>query len=258
DGGGEAPFMGEVLVQGERIARVVRSSQGMRAAPVGGAQVVDGAGAFLMPGMVEAHTHFSWNDQPSLDAIQRMPPEEHILWWLEGTKRYLDRGWTSWVGPTAAKPRLDVVIRNAINNGTIVGPRYLAASQEVTVPGGLGDTTKPHLPQSEFAFGAVVSGADEMRRCVRMFAKYGVDTIKINLSGESITGMSSEMSQFTTEEIRVCVEEAKAWGMRVAAHARSTWSIKECVRQGIEVIYHASFCDEEALDMLEAHKMEHF
>ncbi|MGZ5235166.1 MAG: amidohydrolase family protein [Caldimonas sp.] len=258
DGGGEAPFMGEVLVQGERIARVVRSGQGMRSAPVGGAQVVDGAGAFLMPGMVEAHTHFSWNDQPSLDAIQRMPPEEHILWCAEVAKRYLDMGWTSCVGAAAAKPRLDVVIRNAINDGTIVGPRYLAASQEITVPGGLGDTTQPHLPQWVFAFGAVVSGAEEMRRCVRMFAKWGVDTLKINLSGESITGMPSDMCQFTDVEIATCVEEAKTWGKRVAAHARSCNSIQRCVRHGIEVIYHASFTDSETLDLLEQHKHEHF
>lgn len=258
DGGGEAPFLGDVLVQGNKISKVVKTGFSQQSAPVMGAQVIDGAGAFLMPGMVEAHTHFSWNDQPSLDAIQRMPPEEHILWCAEVAKRYLDMGWTSCVGAAAAKPRLDVVIRNAINDGTIIGPRYLAASQEITVPGGLGDTTAPHLPQSEFAFGAVVSGAEEMRRCVRMFAKYGVDSLKINLSGESITGMPGEMSQFTEEEIRVCVEEAKSWGKRVAAHARSTWSIKQCVKQGIEVIYHASFTDEESLDMLEANKMNHF
>jgi imidazolonepropionase-like amidohydrolase len=258
DGGGETPFTGEVLVSGNRIVRVARTGFGQRSTPVAGAAVIDGGGAFLMPGMVEAHTHFSWNDQPSLDAIQRMPPEEHILWCAEVAKRYLDMGWTSCVGAAAAKPRLDVVIRNAINDGTIIGPRYLAASQEITVPGGLGDTTAPHLPQPEFAFGAVVSGTDEMRRCVRMFAKYGVDTLKINLSGESITGMSSEMSQFTEEEIRTCVQEAKAWGKRVAAHARSTWSIKQCVKLGIEVIYHASFADEEALDLLEEHKFDHF
>jgi len=258
DGGGEAPFMGEVLVQGDRISRVVKTGQGMRSAPIVGAQEVDGAGAFLMPGMVEAHTHFSWNDQPSLDAIQRMPPEEHILWCAEVARRYLDMGWTSCVGAAAAKPRLDVVIRNAIEDGTIVGPRYLAASQEITVPGGLGDTTQPHLPQSEFAFGAIVSGAEEMRRCVRMFAKYGVDTLKINLSGESITGMPGDMCQFTDVEIATCVEEAKAWGKRVAAHARSCNSIQRCVRHGIEVIYHASFTDEETLDLLEQHKMEHF
>ena len=108
------------------------------------------------------------------------------------------------------------------------------------------------------ALGAVVSGAEEMRRCVRMFAKYGVDALKINLSGESITGFSSEASQFTEAEIATCVEEARAWGKRVAAHARSTHSIKQCVKHGIEVIYHASFADEEALDLLEEHKREHF
>src|SRR5689334_17389338 len=191
DGTGDPPYKGEVLVQGNRIARVTRNATGMRTPPVNGVTMVDAAGAFLMPGMVEAHTHFSWNDQPSLDSIQRMPPEEHILWCAEVAKRYLDMGWTSAVGAATAKPRLDVVIRNAIEDGTIVGPRYLAASQEITVPGGLGDTTAPHLPQPEFAFGAVVSGAEEMRRCVRMFAKYGVDSVKINLSGESITGMPS-------------------------------------------------------------------
>ena len=258
DGGGEAPFMGEVLVQGNRIARVQRTGFGARTVPTIGADVVDGAGAFLMPGMVEAHTHFSWNDQPSLDAIQRMPPEEHILWCAEVATKYLDMGWTSCVGAAAAKPRLDVVIRNAIEDGTIVGPRYLAASQEITVPGGLGDTTSPHLPQPEFAFGCIVSGPEEMRKAVRTFVKYGVDSIKLNLSGESITGMASDTNQFTDLEIETAVEEAKNWGKRVSAHARSMKSIQRCLKFGIEVIYHASFTDEETLDLLEAKKMEHF
>ena len=258
DASGDMPFAGEVLVEANKIVRVTRAVNGMRHMPVAGQTVIDGAGCFLMPGMVEAHTHFSWNDQPSLDAIQRMPPEEHILWCAQVAKHYLDMGWTSCVGAAAAKPRLDVVIRNAINDGTIIGPRYTAPSQEITVPGGLGDSTQPHLPQSEFAFGAVVSGSDEMRRCVRMFCKYGVDTLKINLSGESITGMSSEQSQFTEEEITTCVQEAKSWGKWVAAHARSTWSVKQCVKQGIQVIYHASFLDNEAIDLLDQHRQSHF
>src|SRR5215468_566974 len=105
DGTGEHPYLGEVLVQGSRTV------------PANGHTVIDGAGATLMPGMTEAHTHFSWNNAGSLDAIFRMPPEEHTLLAATNAKIYLDMGWTSCVGAAAAKPRLDVVIRNAINSG---------------------------------------------------------------------------------------------------------------------------------------------
>jgi imidazolonepropionase-like amidohydrolase len=208
--------------------------------------------------MVEAHTHFSWNDQPSLNAIQRMPPEEHILWCAHVAERYLNMGWTSCVGAATAKPRLDVVIRNAIEAGRIPGPRYLAASQEITVPGGLADETLPHLPYPEFSFGAVVNGPEEMRKCVRMFLKYGVDTIKLNLSGEYIAGLPAEFTPMTEEEVAMAVRETKLRGRRVSAHARSCESIKQCIRHGIEIIYHASFTDEEALDLLEANKDKQF
>jgi imidazolonepropionase-like amidohydrolase len=251
DGGGTQPYTGEVLVQGNRISRVTR---GVRAISTSGVTVVDGAGATLMPGMTEAHTHFSWNDQPSLGAIQRMPTEEHILWCAHIAKRYLDRGFTSCVGAATAKPRLDVVIRNAINSGQIPGPRYLAASQEITVPGGLADETLPHLPFPEFSFGAIVSGPDDMRRVVRQFLKYGVDTIKLNLSGEYIAGIPAEFTPMTDAEVAVAVAEARLRGKRVSAHARSCDSVKQCLRHGIDIIYHASFTDEEALDLLEAKK----
>jgi imidazolonepropionase-like amidohydrolase len=123
DGSGAPPFAGDVLVQGNRILRVGR---GTRSIPTVGATVIDGAGATLMPGMVEAHTHFSWNDSATLEGIQRMPLEEHVLWSADVARRYLEAGFTSCVGAACAKPRLDVVTRNAINEGLIPGPRYLA------------------------------------------------------------------------------------------------------------------------------------
>lgn len=251
DGSGSQPYSGEVLVEGKRIVKVERNSRSIYAT---NATVIDGAGAFLMPGMTEAHTHFSWNDQPSLSAIQFMPPEEHILWCVRVAKRYLDMGWTSCIGAATAKARLDVVLRNAINNGEFPGPRYLAASQEITTIGGLGDESRPHLPFEELSFGAVVTGADEMRRMARTFIKYGVDTLKINLSGEYIAGMDAEITPFTDEEIAVLVQEAHKNGKRVAAHARSCESIKQCIRHDIDLIYHASYTDNEALDLLEQHK----
>jgi imidazolonepropionase-like amidohydrolase len=255
DGSGALPFAGEVLVEGNRIKKIAK---GVRALPTTGVTVVDAAGATLMPGMVESHTHFSWNDQPTLNAIQRMPTEEHILWCAHIAKQYLQMGWTSCVGAATAKPRLDVVIRDAIASGQIQGPRYLAASQEITVPGGLGDEMKPHLPFPEFSFGAVVNGTEEMRKVCRMFLKYGVDSLKLNLSGEYIAGIDAELTPMSDAEVAVAVEEAKMRGKRLTGHARSCESVKQCVRHGIEVIYHASFMDEEALDMLEANKDKHF
>jgi imidazolonepropionase-like amidohydrolase len=252
DGTGAPPFPGEVLVQGNRVSRITR---GTRAAPVAGVIAIDGAGATLMPGMTEAHTHFAWNNSATLDGIQLMPLEEHMLWTAGVAKTYLDQGWTSCVGAATAKPRLDVVVRNAINEGLIPGPRYLAASQEITVAGSLGDDMLPHLPFPEFSFGQVVSGPEEMRKVVRMFLKYGVDSIKLNLSGDNfVPSAPAKTTWMSDEEVAMAVRETKLRGKRVSVHARSCASIKQALRHGCEVIYHASYTDEEALDMLEANK----
>jgi len=252
DGTGANPYTGSVLVSGNRIRQVGRSTAAISPA---GATVIDGAGATLMPGMCEAHTHFSWNDAATLSAIQTMPLEEHVLWCAKVAKRYLEAGWTSCVGAACAKPRLDVVIRNAIASGQIPGPRYLAASQEITVLGGLGDETLPHLPFPEFSFGVNVSGAEEMRKAVRLFLKYGVDSIKLNLSGDNFTPQSpADTTWMTDAEVGAAMEEVRLRGKRGTAHARSAASVKQALRHGIDVIYHASFTDTETLDMLEAAK----
>jgi imidazolonepropionase-like amidohydrolase len=252
DGSGAPPYSGSLLVQGNRISRVGSSNFGIAAT---GATVIDAAGATLMPGMCEAHTHFSWNDAATLSAIQSMPLEEHVLWCAKVAKQYLLAGWTSCVGAACAKPRLDVVIRNAIASGQIPGPRYLAASQEITVLGGLGDETLPHLPFPEFSFGVNVSSADEMRKVTRMFLKYGVDSIKINLSGDNFTPDSPANTTWMSDaEVAAAMDEVRVRGKRGTAHARSAASVKQALRHGIDVIYHASFTDEETLDLLEEAK----
>ncbi|HYN59984.1 MAG TPA: amidohydrolase family protein [Rubrivivax sp.] len=252
DGTGANPYPGSVRVQGNRIHQVGRST-----APISpsGATVIDGAGATLMPGMVEAHTHFSWNDSATLSGIQTMPLEEHVLWCAKVAKKYLEAGFTSCLGAACAKPRLDVVIRNAINSGQIPGPRYLAASQEITVPGGLGDETLPHLPFPEFSFGVNVNGAEDMRKVVRQFLKFGVDSIKLNLSGDNfVPGANAHTTWMTDAEVAAAAEEVRMRGKRIIVHARSAASVKQALRHGIELIYHASFTDTETLDMLEAAK----
>lgn len=254
DGTGADPFHGSVVVEGNRIKSV--RTNGARTPK--GATVIDGDNRTLMPGMIDGHLHLSWNNAPTLEAIMWMPVEEHVLVCIASAKTLLDAGFTAGLGAAAAKPRLDVVIRNAIDSGAVPGPRYLAASPEFTTIGGLGDTSPPHIEMNALTFGTIVTGADEMRAGVRRMIKYGNDIIKLNLSGEEITPTPAESTPFTDEEVAAACDEARKRNKMVSAHARSAESIKQCVRHGIRNIYHASFADEESLDMVEAAKDQHY
>ncbi len=258
DASGEPPYNGEVTVSGNRIKSVNRTDSNRYSWGNGNGMRIDGRGMTLMPGLIDAHLHLSWNNAPGIAPIQMMPVEEHVINCVVMAKVLLDSGFTAGCGAAAAKTRLDVVIRDAINSGKCPGPRYTAAGPEITSVGGLGDTSLPHIPHEALNLGIVVSGPEEIRRTVRELIKYGVDTIKINLSGEEITEMPAKANQFSDEEISMAVTEAKNRGKNLAAHARSKESVAKCVEFGIDFIYHASFTNEEVLDKLEAAKDRHF
>ncbi|MBM3491482.1 MAG: amidohydrolase family protein [Alphaproteobacteria bacterium] len=250
DGNGGAPFEGEVLVEGNRIKQVARDRA---RAERGNAELIDGQGQTLMPGLVEAHAHPSFANTASLEALGEIPPEEHTLLAMKHVRLLLDHGFTSLCCAAAAKPRLDVVIRNAIRAGDIPGPRMLAASPELTVTGGLGDVRLKHLHRDTFAI--VCDGPEEFRRVAREMCREGVDILKINPSGDNFVPFALAQHTVMNEwEIAAVCEVARSRGKRVATHARSAESVKLSLRQGCEIIYHATLCDGEALDMLEAAK----
>ncbi|HWQ39629.1 MAG TPA: amidohydrolase family protein [Burkholderiales bacterium] len=250
DGSGAAPFPGEVRVQGERIAALAPAGTSL---PRGEARVVDGRGATLMPGLIEAHAHLSFTDVAASIELGSIPPEEHTLLTARNARRLLDAGFTGCFSAASAKPRLDVVVRNAINAGEIPGPRLLAASPELTVTAGLGDVRLMHLYRESYA--VVCDGAEEFRRYARLMCREGVDTLKVNVSGDAGSPSApAEATVMTDAEVAAVCEVAAAHGKRVAAHARSAESVKMCLRHGIDVIYHATLIDEQAKDLLEARK----
>ena len=245
---GAAPYAGQVLVEGNRIKAV--APQGT-AIPAEGAETVDGGGATLMPGLIESHSHMTFLDTADLESLGFVPPEEHMLRTVKNAKKMLDQGFTACNSAASAKARLDVVLRNAINAGDFPGPRTLAASPELATTGGLGDVRLRHMHRETFAI--VCDGADEFRRTAREMVREGVDTLKINPSGdEFIPHARAHHTVMTEAEIAAVCDVGHAHGKRIAAHARSADSVKLCLKHGVAVIYHATLADEEACAALEA------
>src|SRR5215208_6159030 len=218
DGTGAKPFAGKVLIDGERIAAVAPQAENVSS---DGAERLDAAGKFLMPGMVEGHAHLSFVDTPRGTFLGELPPEDHALLTMDAARKLLGAGFTSACSAAAAKIRLDVAVRDAIDKGMIDGPRLLAASPELTVTGGLGDGRRLHLHQD--SFGVAVDGPDEVRRMARLCLREGVDMIKLNISGDTGTESAlAEATVMTDAEIAAGVEAAHTAGRRAAAHCRAS------------------------------------
>ena len=256
DASGAAPFRGTVTVEGERIAVVTSSPVEAVAAPDD--EVIDCTGMTLLPGMTEAHCHISFNNLTSIyDAIEQQP-EDHVLASLSNAQLLLQRGWTSLFSAASAKPRLDVAVRDAINKGMFEGPRIRAASQEITPTGNLGDLDTNYLEfPRNLRFSVACDGADNFMKTARLAARDGVDTIKVNVSGDRDWGhmhADDTVTVITEPELAAVMQVANARKLVVATHCSSSAGVKMCVRQGVPVIFHAPHADSEARDMLESVK----
>ncbi|KAH8695457.1 5-carboxymethyl-2-hydroxymuconate isomerase [Talaromyces proteolyticus] len=247
DSTGREPYTGDVLVKGKRIAAVGKVPNVDELQKDDRVRVIHGKGRTLMSGLGDAHTHLTWNDN-ALELLGDVGVEEHTLITARSALSYIDSGYTMCYGAASAKNRLDCVIRDAINSGQLPGPRLLANAMEIA------------KRDAELASGitAFADGPLEMREVIRHHAKLGVDQIKLSMSGEAIMeSRSAEESFFENEETAACVDEAHRLGLRVCSHARARDSIIQSVRHGVDVIYHASYIDDEGMDMLEKAKHKH-
>ena len=237
----EQPFDGDVLVEGDRIGGVFRGR-----APVDSASVreVDVAGATVLPGLCDAHTHISWPldfvfDHPEIAA---MPDDEHALEVAAVVRTFLRWGYTVLVGAGALKPRVDVVIQRAIDRGLIEGPRLWPSGDMITQRGAIG---APTLTE--------VDGAEDMRRVVGRQCELGVRVIKLMVSGDGIVpGHPSQATYMDDAMVAAAVGEAGEHGAFVTAHARSTEGVRMAVRNGVRIVHHATYLDDAAIDELSA------
>jgi imidazolonepropionase-like amidohydrolase len=255
DGDNDAAYAGEVLVEGNRIKAVAKGKS--QIAKERASEVIDGGGMFLMPGMVEGHCHPSFVGISTNAELGRIPPEKHTIRTVANVKLLLEHGFTSIFEAASAKPMIGVSVRDAINEGLIPGPRMRAASPEVTATAGLGDERRRHI--HEESFGLVADGPIEMRKVARECIRDGVDNMKINISGdEFVSHARAEITTLEDDELAAFMSVSHGFGKMVAAHARSSNSVKMAVRHKVDCIYHCDFADEEALDMLESVKNTSF
>jgi imidazolonepropionase-like amidohydrolase len=148
---------------------------------------------------------------------------------------------------------VDVALRDAINDGTVIGPRMKVAGAYVTVSTGGGELvgTAPDVSlPAAFRFG-VANSADQVRERVRAILNGGADFIKVIATGAVFTrGTQPGVSEFTEQELRAAVEQAAEYGAPVAAHAHGAEGIKRAVRAGVRSIEHGSLMDDESIALM--------
>ncbi len=246
----DRPLPGELLVVDRRIEAVSREHGAL---PREDALVIDAAGATLMPGLVEGHAHLPFPFTTYLTQMDDTPPEDLLMTTVHNARLMLDCGFTGCIGAGSPRVRCEVTVRNEIEAGRLPGPRLLASTPTLTATGGLNDNGRLHQTVNPSAW--VVDGPEEIRRAVRLGYREGVDVVKMNVSGDNLANRAGgKVTTYTEEEVAAVVAAARPLGLLVAAHARSAESIKYAARQGVDIIHHCDFCDEEALDLIEARK----
>lgn len=249
DGSGSGLFPGSVLVEGNRIAAVVPAGEAFEA---NGAQEIEGKGRTLMPGMVEAHAHLTWPS--SIDRVinaMKVPLDEHVAVTENNARITLDAGFTSAYSAGSLGEKIEPALRDRINAGEIPGPRLRASALEKGAEGVIG-VPEGHDPTHDRDIPGLIAYVKQMKA-------QGCDTIKFLMSSdEAFQRGGAQILMYSEEETQAIGKAAADEGIWLACHAQAAEAVKRAVRGGFRAIFHCTHADEEALDLLEAHKGKHF
>jgi imidazolonepropionase-like amidohydrolase len=235
-----------VLTDGERILQIGPARE-VRAAA--GDTTVDLPEATLLPGLIDMHTHLTMDLNSLGYAGLGISTAREALHGARNARRTLEAGFTT-VRNVGANDYADIALRDAINDGDVIGPRIVASGPALGITGGHCDENL--LPPAfHFQLGGVADGVEAVQHKVREVIKYGADVIKICATGGVLSkGDDPNASQFTLEEMKTIVADAHRLGRRVAAHAHGAEGVRWASEAGVDSVEHGHLMDDAAIATL--------
>jgi len=231
--------------------RIVAAGRGASATAPADADRIDAGGLTILPGIIDCHVHLSLRLEPLEDQVRRSATDLVVR--ALGTGRdFLEAGVTT-VRDAGYAP---AGIKRAFASGAFPGPRTQVSCTPLSQTGGHGDGWTPSGAVMETEVSdlppGIADGVDAVRRAARLQIRAGADWIKVMATGGVLSAADTpDASQFTVDEIRAIVEEARAAGIRgTFAHAEGTAGIKNALRAGITSIEHGDLIDDEGIDLM--------
>ncbi|WP_277964379.1 amidohydrolase family protein [Pseudomonas sp. RIT-To-2] len=219
-------------------------------APRAGDTRVDAGEHFVMPGLVDVHTHLAFGNAQSEEDIDIWTSDEfRALRGMFFAQHVLAAGVTSMVCP-GDSGQLSISVRNAINAGLFDGPRVAASSRVITNRQSLNDWFPSRVGAPEYFTARLVTSRSEAIAEIRTQAKDGVDLIKIAMDGTHRRPDGSIVAAFTADETREMVDEAHRLGCKVATHAYGREAVLYAAKAGVDLVFHAFYMDDDCIEAL--------
>jgi imidazolonepropionase-like amidohydrolase len=233
-----------VVIEGGKI---LRAGTGAEAA----ANIIELPNATLLPGLIDAHTHLTFEPNFGYQQLGISIPKEALIG-AKNARLTLEAGFTT-VRNVGANGYADIALRDAINEGLVPGPRIMASGPALSISGGHCDQNLLPYEWHAKSDGAA-DGVEGVQHKVREIIKYGADVIKICATGGVLSkGDDPRASQYTLEEMKAIVADAHRLGRKVAAHAHGAQGIAWAAEAGVDSIEHGSYIDDEGIRVMKEH-----
>jgi len=246
------------VVKGQVVRPAVLVVEGGRIRSVGpgqlpaGARTVDLGDMTLLPGLIDAHTHLTFDISGDwVTRSVRELPADAALRGARNARLTLLAGFTT-VRDVGAPGFADVSLMKAIDAGFIIGPRMIPSAHAIGITGGHCDDTgwAPGVNELKPEQG-VADGVDAALRAVRYQIKHGAKVIKVCATAGVLSfDATLGAQQLSDAELEAIVQEAARHGLKVAAHAHGREGIKAAVRAGVASIEHGSMIDDDAAALM--------